>query len=244
MARPPKQGMDYFPHDTDLDEKVEALQLLYGKAIAYAFYFKLLERIYRRPDVELDISDAEIRQVLAERVGISLELFDKILATALKLGLFDAQAYQSRSVLTSNGIKRRAAMVFEKREAMSQRYKAMRVSAAETQQKPPVGGKARVPKVHPLFGQFWAAYPKKKSKGEAERRFAKINPDEQLLATMLTAIEQAKTSRDWQKDGGQFIPNPATWLNAKGWLDEDTPISQRHLHDRTPAGGYTRGDLS
>jgi len=24
---------------------------------------------------------------------------------------------------------------------------------------------------------------------------------------------------DWRKDSGQFIPHPATWLNAKGWED-------------------------
>jgi hypothetical protein len=47
MARPKKEGMDYFPHDTDAvnDEKIEALRLLYGND-GYAFYFILLERIY------------------------------------------------------------------------------------------------------------------------------------------------------------------------------------------------------
>jgi len=70
------------------------------------------------------------------------------------------------------------------------------------------------------FEIFWKAYPKRKSKGQAEKAFAKINPDEQLLATMLATIEQAIKSVDWQKDDGKFIPYPATWLNAKGWEDE------------------------
>jgi len=73
------------------------------------------------------------------------------------------------------------------------------------------------------FDVFWKAYPKKKSKGQAEKAFSKIHPDEQLLATMLAMIEQAKKSEDWQKAGGQYIPHPATWLNAKGWLDEEPP---------------------
>jgi len=73
------------------------------------------------------------------------------------------------------------------------------------------------------FDQFWKAYPKKKSKGQAERTFAQINPDEQLLATMIATIERAKKSKDWCKDNGQFIPYPATWLNAKGWEDEIVP---------------------
>ena len=67
---------------------------------------------------------------------------------------------------------------------------------------------------------FWQAYPKKKSKGQAEKAFERINPDDQLLATILAAIERAKESEDWQKDRGKYIQFPATWLNAKGWQDE------------------------
>ncbi len=72
------------------------------------------------------------------------------------------------------------------------------------------------------FEQFWKAYPKKKSKGQAEKAFFKINPDEQLLAIIIATIERAKKSEDWIKEKGKYIPYPATWLNAKGWLDEDT----------------------
>jgi hypothetical protein len=71
-----------------------------------------------------------------------------------------------------------------------------------------------------LFERFWRAYPKKKSIGQAQKVFIRINPDEQLLASMIAKIEQAKKSEQWLKDGGQFIPYPATWLNAKGWEDE------------------------
>jgi hypothetical protein len=74
-----------------------------------------------------------------------------------------------------------------------------------------------------LFKEFWKAYPKKKSKGQAERTWKKIKADGALLGEMLEAIERAKQSRDWQKDGGQFIPHPATWLNARGWEDEHEP---------------------
>ena len=70
------------------------------------------------------------------------------------------------------------------------------------------------------FKIFWETYPKKKSKGQAEKVWQKLKPDEQLLAAMVAKIEQAKTSDEWQKDCGKFIPHPATWLNAKGWEDE------------------------
>lgn len=70
------------------------------------------------------------------------------------------------------------------------------------------------------FCRFWAAYPKKKSKGDAEKAWGKIKPDEQLTARIIAAVEQAKTQTEWRKEGGQFIPYPATWLNAKRWEDE------------------------
>jgi len=71
-----------------------------------------------------------------------------------------------------------------------------------------------------LFDEFWAAYPKKRSKGLAEKAFQKIHPDELLLARMLSSIERAKTSDDWKSHEGRYVPHPATWLNAKGWEDE------------------------
>ena len=70
------------------------------------------------------------------------------------------------------------------------------------------------------FEEFWNAYPRKQAKGAAERAWAKLRPDAQLRATILTAIQRAMTSADWTKDNGQFIPHPATWLNQKRWEDE------------------------
>jgi len=136
MARPIKEGLDYFPHDTDAstDEKVEALRSLHGND-GYAFYFILLERIYRTPDFEIDISDAETTQILAKKCGINSEVFRKILATALKYGCFDKAAYADRGVLTSNGVQKRASIVIRKREEMREKYqKAKGVSDAETHQ--------------------------------------------------------------------------------------------------------------
>lgn len=74
------------------------------------------------------------------------------------------------------------------------------------------------------FDRFWKAYPKRKSKGRAERAFKKINPDEPLLAMMIATIERAKTSEDWIKEGGQYIPYPEKWLNGRSWEDEPTEV--------------------
>ena len=71
-----------------------------------------------------------------------------------------------------------------------------------------------------LFNQFWDAYPKHIAKQSAVKAFEKLKPDEKLLEAMLKAIELQKESKQWEKDGGAFIPYPATWLNQRRWEDE------------------------
>lgn len=84
------------------------------------------------------------------------------------------------------------------------------------------GGKA--PKVKVLyldgFEEFWAAYPKRKGKGKAAEEWSKARPDASLLAVILAAVEAQRSSRDWTKEGGQFIPMPSTWLHQKRWGDD------------------------
>jgi hypothetical protein len=136
LARPIKEGMDYFPHDTDAtgDEKVETLMMLYGTK-GYAFYFILLERIYRQPNFELDISDAETQQILSRKIAITHQEFETILKSAIKHKCFDKELYEKHGILTSNGIKKRTTSVIDKRQKMRKTY-TDRVSDAETIQKP------------------------------------------------------------------------------------------------------------
>ena len=39
---------------------------------------------------------------------------------------------------------------------------------------------------------------------------------------MIAAIEAQKASEQWTREGGRYIPNPATWLNGGRWEDEMT----------------------
>lgn len=70
------------------------------------------------------------------------------------------------------------------------------------------------------FQEFWSNYPKKTGKGAALKAWRKLKPSNEFQARILAAIDQQCQSDQWQKDGGQFIPNPATWLNQGRWDDE------------------------
>ena len=101
---------------------------------------------------------------------------------------------------------------------------------------PPQGEESNF--IDPVFEEIWLLYPKKKSKGQAKTTWVKLKPNEQLVEQMKSAISKAKTSADWLKNGGEFIPHLSTWLNAQGWLDEYTqalmPFSRLHGNKITP----------
>ena len=69
------------------------------------------------------------------------------------------------------------------------------------------------------FDSFWSAYPKKVAKPAAQKAFkaAKINGH---LPEVLADIEAKSQSDSWLANKGQFIPNPATYLNQRRWEDQ------------------------
>ena len=86
---------------------------------------------------------------------------------------------------------------------------------------PPLRGGNDVQKER--FAQFWEAYPRKSNKERTRQIWKKLNPSEELLDKMLSALESHKQSDQWTRDGGAFIPHPSTWLNGKRWEDDMTP---------------------
>lgn len=70
------------------------------------------------------------------------------------------------------------------------------------------------------FEKFWNAYPKKTGKQAALTAFAKIKNPETVVEQILQALAWQVESDQWRKDGGQYIPNPATYLNQGRWQDE------------------------
>lgn len=75
------------------------------------------------------------------------------------------------------------------------------------------------------FDEFWSAYPKKKNKPAALRAFTKAMgfgsaKAAATLQELMAGLAVHVTCRQWTKDGGEFIPDAASWLNAEGWNDK------------------------
>lgn len=77
------------------------------------------------------------------------------------------------------------------------------------------------------FAEFWQAYPRKTAKTMAMKAWKKLKPDAAVLAKMLEALQAQKTSPQWTKDGGQYIPHASTWLNQCRWEDETSERSSQ-----------------
>ena len=97
--------------------------------------------------------------------------------------------------------------------------------------KPSVNRKPNPIPPHPLSGddgvsplgwdEYWATYPRKEAKLKALRAWRKVNPNDALRARIMAALLRQKESEQWRKDGGRFVPHPASWLNGRRWEDRD-----------------------
>jgi uncharacterized protein YdaU (DUF1376 family) len=90
--------------------------------------------------------------------------------------------------------------------------------------------KSTSPPAEDLFPKFWKLYPNKKGKAAAEKAWKKLKVTDALFNLIAQGLTKQCTSPAWTKDGGQFIPHPATWLNGKRWEDEiSLPSNVHHL---------------
>jgi len=74
------------------------------------------------------------------------------------------------------------------------------------------------------FIEFWKCYPKKIAKPNAEKAWMKIAPDVDLSKRIIHAISEQKLLEREE----QFIPYPASWLNARRWEDQTQATQQNH----------------
>jgi hypothetical protein len=67
------------------------------------------------------------------------------------------------------------------------------------------------------FGIFWAVYPKRVAKKDAERAWKRLTSQQRVAA--MEALP--RHIENWAEP--EFIPYPASWLNGERWEDEIQP---------------------
>ena len=119
MARPNKEGLDYFPFDVDFfsDEKIGSISGEFGiKGEITAI--KLLCAIYRNGYFIL-WNDALKMSLLRGLPGISLELLEQIVTRLVRWGFFEQTLFSTVSVITSKGIQERYFKAIKRRKDSS-----------------------------------------------------------------------------------------------------------------------------
>jgi hypothetical protein len=101
-----------------------------------------------------------------------------------------------------------------------ERQKTANVSSHKPSIEPSIEPSMNHQSVDGAFERFWDAYPKKRKKQDTLQAWKKLKPSSALSDKIIEAVERQKTSHDWKKDNGQYIPYPAKWLRAGQWDDE------------------------
>lgn len=107
MARPIKNGLDYFPFDVQFfsDDKIVAVSVEYGLKGEISAV-KLLCAIYRH-GYFMEWNDSTRIRLMKELPGVSADLLDKVVSRLVEWGFFDRSLFDTAHVLTSYGIQLR-----------------------------------------------------------------------------------------------------------------------------------------
>jgi len=199
------------------------LETRYGDK-GYAFWFKILELLGSTNGHSYQFDQNGSIEYLLAYTRTEKEQATEILDLLASLDAIDLELWTNNHIIWSDnfidGIK----------DAYRNRTEDMPnkpVSDVRNPQRKVKESKGKETKENNGFDQFWDAYPLKRAKGGAERAFKKLNPDDDLLETILAAIKAQKNDRVNKTARNEFVPDwkhPASWLNQKCWEDEISPI--------------------
>lgn len=116
MARPKKQGIDYFSFDVDFfsDVKIRKIARACGSQ-STSILICLLCNIYKDKGYYI-LWDEDLPFVIADSVGVSEGAVKEVILKAIQVGFFDKDIYEKYKVLTSHGIQSRFKSAVYKRE--------------------------------------------------------------------------------------------------------------------------------
>lgn len=113
MARPAKQGLDYFPLDVHIDDKLKFIKAKFGWE-GYGIIIGLFQHIYSYGYWCSWSGDDDFLYAAENRIERSL-LID-IINESLRRDLFSTELYEKYQILTSTGIQKRYAEVIKRRK--------------------------------------------------------------------------------------------------------------------------------
>lgn len=117
LARPKKDGLEYFPLDVSagIDDEIELLEAAH-KLEGFAIFIKLLQSIYRN-GYYINWTKKE-QLIFTKRVNAEETLVNDVITSCLEWGLFDKNMYENQNILTSHGIQQRFLFAIGRRSSV------------------------------------------------------------------------------------------------------------------------------
>lgn len=107
MARPQKEGIDYFSVDCQFNDKVKLIQAEFG-LIGVGCLIRLWQKIYGEKGFYTDWND-DVALVFAQDCKSSANVVKEVVSACIRRGIFDRGMYDQYHILTSEGIQERYA---------------------------------------------------------------------------------------------------------------------------------------
>lgn len=129
MARPAKVGLDYFPLDCVLDDKIELIEAEFG-LIGFAVVVKLLQKIYGEQGYYCEWTK-EVALLFARKCGVGGNAVSEIVTSSLKRGIFNNDLFNKYGILTSRGIQKRYFEAVSRRKQIEVKSEYLLIEVAQ-----------------------------------------------------------------------------------------------------------------
>ena len=113
MARPLKDGVDYFSLDCQMDDEIKYIEAEFGLD-GFATVIKLWQRIYGDKGYYCTFTRT-VKLMFAQSINKGVNFVDEVINRCTEYGIFDRRLYKKYGVLTSSGIQKRYAKMTERR---------------------------------------------------------------------------------------------------------------------------------
>jgi len=217
--------MKWFKHLTDAqrDEKLVGIRSTLGWE-GYGYWWGLVEMVAEKLKNDTDEPSITLpAKHLAKMFGTYPNKLEKILKTFANVSLISLECFEEDN---EKIFKCSIPKLLSLKQKDLGRKRITGVSSESTppldkdKDKEPLKSPKGESRIDLKFNSWYRIYPKKKAKDKAQRAFKKINPNDNTFNEMMFTLEWQVKSHDWIKEGGEYIPFPASYLNAGQWKDK------------------------
>ena len=233
MARPTKQGIDYFPLDCRFDDKIE-MYIIEKGAVGLAVLVSIWQMIYSNEGYYIS-NGKDLHLLLKRKIDVDANEISDCINVCLERNIFANSIHKKHQIITSKAIQKRYFEAGKKKKEIKiisdlllidvSAYDNVvsvginSIDSSENATNVNVKEKEKVKeKVYtPNFIKIWDQYPRKEGRKEALRHFHATVKTENDFIRITKAINNYLKYIDVQEIEYQFIKMGSTWFN--NWED-------------------------